>query len=177
MVAFVLLSGCLFWLINFYPFENMYPALKMAVANEGFKNLHKIDTDITSTPIILAEDNYNNLLVFTYTSEKTPFGLTKYFINCKINLVSEKMFRPDEIPAFFEQYIPNQDLNYEIDENAYSVIEYFPDICFGLVYSDKRDKILVNGKVPEFYDISFKETDYIFWYAKRDGMKTILSFE
>jgi len=102
----------LFWEINFTSFQNDYPTLRLAELDAGYKNLHKINTNISSTPIILAEDNYNSLLVFTYITEKSPFG----FINCEIALISSP-------------WLPFQEPTNGMNEGRVcDVPEYFPDI-------------------------------------------------
>ena len=155
----IILFMGLFWFINFNPFNNDYPILRWAELDAGLKNTHKINTDISIAPIILAEDNYDNLVVFTYLANKTPFGLTKYFINCEIQLVSENPIPSKHQPSI-DQLIPNQDLTDKIDEERICDIEYFPDIWFGIVYFDKRDSIRINGEKPELFDISFRGVAY-----------------
>ena len=164
IASFLVMSGGLFWLLNFHPFENDYPTLGLAVSNAGYENLHEVDTDISSIPVVLAKGEHSSLLVYTYITKNTPFGLTKYFINETVYLISDP------------QLFPFEENTGEIDEHRV-YFEYFPDICFGLVYSDKRDKIRINGKTPEIYDVNINGTNYVFWYVKNDGTEVTLTFE
>jgi len=171
---FIMLSG-LFWLINFNPFENDYPTFRLAVLNEGFTNLQRIDIDFSSVPIVLAESEDGSLLVFTYTTTKTPFGLDKYFIKARIWLLSSPLAQDSlRLPV---PWIPAPDNSGEFNESRVCSSEYFPGVWFGIVYSDKRNLIRINGKVPSFHDVHFNGSDYSFWYIENDAYDPLLTFE
>ena len=64
-----------------------------------------------------------------------------------------------------------------VEETYVNIDEDFPGIWFGVVYPDKRDKIRVNGRVPELYDVEYAGSEYVFWYIARDDEEPIVSFE
>ena len=162
IVSVIMIGNGLFWLISYPVFKNDYPTLSLAVINEGLNNVCRVDTEVSTVPILLAEGRDDNFVVFTYTTEKTPFGFKKYFINCTIYYI-------------YNPWFPSE--KYEIDETEVNDIEYFPDIWFGIIYPDKCDKIKINGKIPSFYNVQFHGTEYVFWYIEKDGEEVVLSFE
>ena len=159
-------------MINFYPFEDDYPTLKLAALSEGFRDFHVMNMDISSVPLVLAKGKHDSLFVFTYNVTKTAFGLDRYFINCEVTLIYDPL---DFSVPFFS--VPEEwSKKGAIDENRVIDVPAFPDIWFGLIFSENRDKIQINGKVPHFYDISFNGLDYTFWYIEKDAVRAELVF-
>ena len=166
MIAVFMTLSSLFWLINFHPFDR-YPyssTLKDAISfygrNRDYQVISRIDTELSAIPIIFAIEE-DELFVYTILTKKTLFGLEKYYINGYVVIIGEIPLPPYD--GSFGAI--NETLVYDIPE--------FPDILFGVAYPDKRDRIQICGEVPAFYEIRFNETDYIFWYIKRNGENTI----
>ena len=165
IVSAIITLGSLFWLINFHPFDNYFSTLKDAISEYGFGNYKcfgRIDTDLISKPIIIVErKNDNELCVVNIQTKKSLFGFTKYYIDGHTCILSENRL-----------YIANHD-DVIIEDSVYD----YEDIWFGIIHPDKRDKIQINGKVPNFHDINFKGENYVFWYIEKSGSKADMIFQ
>ena len=168
IVSVILMSVSLICIIVFYPQGNDYATIDEAIS--GFsppltehKIIERINTDLNPTPIILADENREKLLVYSIET-KQWFGKTRYCVNRIFYLIDNL-------------YIGGQKPVELIDENQAYDIDDFPNIWFGVIYPENRGRIRINGKTPDFHDINFNGTDYVFWYIEKDGEKAILSFE
>ena len=139
-----------------------------------YKILYRIDTKLNPTPIILgyldremsekteAPDEWP-LLIFPIETQESK-DHTKYRISESFGVVN----------AWFIGDTKTGEL---IDETDINIVDEFPGIWFGVVYPDKKDKIQINGRTPELYDIQYAGTDYVFWYIARDEAEPVLTFE
>ncbi len=139
-----------------------------------YKILHRIDTELNPTPIILgyldckppdpvAAAAQQSLLIFPIDTTEQG-GRTYYRISSSFEL-------------FRIQFKGDTKVGEVVEETYVNVDEDFPGIWFGVVYPDKRDKIRVNGRVPELYDVEYAGSEYVFWYIARDDQDPVVSFE
>jgi len=167
IIATLMSIGSLYLLFPFSPIDNFFPTVDWAVHYNGsFKSYERIDTDVSATPILLASNkrNENELYIITIETKKTVLGQTKYYVNGSMCIIGDVWNKDkDSVDVIAEKC-------------AYGIRE-FPDIWFGVIYPENRDKIRVNGKVPSLFNINFNGADYIFWCIKRDGADATVSFQ
>ena len=159
--------------------EDFSPTIEEAVTEfsppfTDYVIFDQIETDINPTPITMgyeappestSEDGVTNITLIIYAIKTEEYmGHTGYFIDRGFRLVDTWIESNGEVTELINE-------NYVYEE------ETFPNIWFGVIYPDKKDKIQINGNKPEFYDFQFLGTDYVFWYIARDGGEPILSFE
>ena len=163
IVSSALFFGSLLWMVIFNPFDSYYLFAENAVSDDGvyYEFYKRIDTNISSTPILLSEVGGMNLSVVTVKTKKSLFGIKKYCSNERIHIVGE--YDDGEVQEV-------------IDETRVYHSEDLPDIRFGVVYPDQRDRIRVNGNKPILHDIRCNNQDYVFWYIERDSAEAILTF-
>ena len=136
--------------------------------------LYWIDTELNPTPIILGykdckypddvvDGGQRSLLVFPIDTTEQK-GRTYYRISSSFEL-------------FRIQFKGDTKVGEVVEETYVNIDEDFPGIWFGVVYPDKRDKIRVNGRVPELYDVEYAGSEYVFWYIAQDDEEPIVSFE
>ena len=159
--------GSLYWLIDCYLLDDIpYRfSLDNTIEDYGYFGdyilLGRLDAKYSSDPIIFIQHKEDSLSVCMIKTRKMLIGLEKYWVRGGIPLIDgEKRF------------------GYSIDESNVNggAIQVFPNIWFGIIYPDNRDRIRINGNVPEFYDINFNGADYVFWYIEKDGEEAVLSF-
>lgn len=139
-----------------------------------YEILYRIDTELNPTPIILgyldskppdpvAAAAQQSLIIFPIDT-KEQRGRIFYRISHSFELFSVRFNGDTKVDEVVEETYVN------IDED-------FPGIWFGVVYPDKREKIRVNGRVPELYDIEYAGSEYVFWYIARDDEEPIVTFD
>ena len=167
IVAVFISVGSLYWFVDCYLFDDAPYSFKIenAIEHYGYfgkyKLVERIYPEFSSQPIVIIQHS-EDLTVCMLKTRKMRIGLERYWVRGGFTLVDgEERF------------------GYLIDENYVfgGATQVFPDVWFGIVYPDKRDKIRINEKVPIFHDIHYNGTDYVFWYIQRDGEEARLSFE
>ncbi len=139
-----------------------------------YEILYWIDTELNPTPIILGyqdckfpddvvDGGQRSLLIFPI-DVKEQGGRTFYRISSSHGIVG----------IWFKGDTKVDEL---VEETRVNIDDEFPGIWYGVGYPDKRDKIRVNGKVPELYDVEYAGSEYVFWYIARDSEEPVVSFE
>jgi len=167
IIATLMSIGSLYCLADGYILEDAPYSFTIEKAIEhygdfgNYKLVERIDPEFSSQPIVIIQHD-KDLTVCTLKNRQMLIGLKKYWVNGGFTLVDgEERF------------------GYLIDENQVfgGAKKVFPNVWFGIIYPENRDKIRINGKVPNFHEIRFDGTDYVFWYIEKNGEEASLKFE
>ena len=167
IIATLMSIGSLYFLTDGYVLDGVPYSftIEKSIKHYGYfgnyKLVERIDPVFSSQPIVIIQ-NDKDLTVCMLKTRQMLIGIKKYWVNGGFTLVDgEERF------------------GYLIDENQVSggLSQAFPNVWFGIIHPENRDKIRVNGKIPNFYDIHFNGTDYVFWYIEKNGEDANLNFE
>ena len=166
LLSIIMAFGSLYWLVDCYFIENVPYSFTIEKAMEvygGIKNYEifdRIDPEFASEKILLVQKDEDVLVACYIKTRKMLIGLEKYYANGGSYLVNKLFTRViDEYFVYGGKILD------------------CPNVWYGIIYPENRDKILVNGKIPYFHDIYFKGSDYVFWYIEKDTEKAELVFE
>lgn len=168
LLVIIMTFGGLYWLIDCYFIERPPHSFTIEKALEkyekiggfnSYKILDQIDPEFTTDKILLVQENDDILIVCYITTRKMLVGLEKFYIYGGAEHINIK--------------ISGNKLISEKHANGGGIL-YFPDLWYGIIYPENRDKIRINGKVPHFHDIHFNGSDYVLWYTEKDAEKAEL---
>ena len=168
LLAVIMSFGSLYWLVDCYFIDSVPHSFTIEEAMEnygGIKNyviIDQINPDFASEKILLVQENEDVLVACYIKTRKMLIGLERYYANGGAYLVNSRIYG---IKLIGEEYV----------NGGYPIS--FPNLWYGIIFPENRDKIRINGKVPYFHDIHFNGADYVIWYIDKDAPEAELVFE
>ena len=178
-IAGIISLGSLYWFFDGYGYflgQSSYKfsiesALKEYNSSHEYEFFDYFEVEFCEEPILIVQED-GKLFVCNTQIREMLIGVKKYYVDDAHLLVgsrrnSDALIDEEEACGGYEKWFP-----YHRRYNT-----WFPNLWYGIVYPENRERIQVNGKTPYFHDIHFDGADYVLWYVEKDADEAVVSFK